>query len=132
MQYGVAAFSEIASVITVTILLIHISLMISHYDMLWFVVHWNFVSHVMPQMFLIIGSFCLIFGCCLGSLLLADKVTGGIVIFVAGIVTIVLVVNWLFMLDRNKKHQIKSIEKFRKILKEQLKIHMQKEHGQMK
>ena len=114
--WGVAAFSEIAAVIMVTILVIHLKLMISEYDTIWFVTNWSAVCHEFPQILLVIGCFSLIFGCCLGSFLIADITTGIIVSCVAVAAICVVLPTWLYMLNRNKARQLDTVKKFQSLV----------------
>jgi uncharacterized membrane protein len=92
--------------------------MVSEYDMMWFIINWNWICHEYPQIFMVIGCFSLIFGCCLGAFLLAD-ITTGIIVSSLGFTAILLVVPaWLYMLKHNKDKQEETVKKFQHLLAE--------------
>ena len=111
-----AAYSEIATVILVTISSVHLNLMITDEDFVWFMVHWLFVVQMLPQIFLVVGLFAAMFGCMIGSFLIADTLLGCINVALGMTVVLIVVPTWLCMLHINKKRDALGVEKVRKLL----------------
>ena len=109
--WALATFSEIAVVVIVTIANVHLSLMVTKHDFLWFFETWDFQTKQLSQVFLVTGCISLVIGCCIGAFLFGDINTGIIVTVVGGVSLIVIVSIWLYMLYFNKVRQKASTDK---------------------
>lgn len=115
--WGVAAYSEIAVVVLVTIASVHFNLMISDEDLVWFVMTWEGPVSMMPQVFLVVGCFSCFFGCIIGSFLVADMTLGLINTSIGVIFVLIVLPTWLYMLHHNKARELKGVQRLEKLMK---------------
>lgn len=90
--------------------------MLTNDDMLWFLMTWSFFTNELPQIFLVIGTFALIIGCCLGAFLIGNVTTGIIVSVVGFVIALIVLIGWLTMLAYNKKREADSMQRIKTLL----------------
>lgn len=109
--WALTAFSEICAVLLVTIANVHFSLMGKEYDMIWFMLRWDFATQLFPQILLVIGCFAMVGGCMIGAFLVGDILTGIIVCAIGGALVILALCSWLYMLSCNLSKEAQSVER---------------------
>jgi hypothetical protein len=91
--------------------------MISDEDLVWFIMTWDGLVMLMPQVFLVVGCFSCMFGCMIGSFLVADKVLGLVNTGIGFLMISIVLPTWLYMLRHNKAREAIAVQRLEKLMK---------------
>ncbi len=111
--WSLAAITEISTVIILTVLNVHFTLMESDFNRIWFLIKWKYVYHVIPEGLAVLGSMCLFAGCALGAFIICDMATGIVVSLISGFAFMSLLLLWMYMFYVNESRERDGLQNFR-------------------
>lgn len=97
---GLAAFSEITSLLLLLIISLHINFAITEIDFIDFLINWVFVIRL-PETLTAVGCYAMMIATCIGVFIIADTLTGVIVSIIAGSLVIGATILWVKMIQGN-------------------------------
>ena len=112
--WTIASCSEICAVVVLTIVSVHFSNMMTDDDIIWFMLHWDFIARMLPQILLVVGIFFAFFGCAIGAFLIGNITSGIIVSSISCFASAMILPMWVYMLKVNGARGAEDVKRIKK------------------
>lgn len=127
--WSCASICCIAAVLNITIATVHFSLMAHDEARIWFLSAWSFYVLMLPQIFLVVGCFCCLFGLTVGVIMISDPTTYLTVAVITATVVIFVLTMWLCMLSANKKREQDACKQLQDMITNEFELFVDPEIG---